>query len=198
MKLIALTGRAGCGKNTCANTIHSPSRFEYSFATPLKMACLNIFGGTLEGWFGESSQREKEIPGWGTLTYRKALQIVGTDLFRDKFDKDIWVKSIANRIKFDAGEKRNAIDQGCTSYFIITDLRFDNEVDMVRKMGGTVVHITRGPAPKTVSHISEAGVIPELSDCVFHNDGSLCDLQERFPLLVKEIPECSINTLLNY
>lgn len=62
----------------------------------------------------------------------RLLQIVGTDIFREQIHPDAWVLALRNRIEFYV---RNNV------FFVITDVRFPNEIDMVRGFGGDVVRI---------------------------------------------------------
>jgi len=51
---------------------------------------------------------------------RILLQLYGTDIFRKRVDSDYWVKRMINKIK----ESENEV-------FIITDVRFPNEINML-------------------------------------------------------------------
>jgi hypothetical protein len=64
---------------------------------------------------------------------RRLLQIRGTEEGRDKYGKDIWIRTIQTWIKLyhDRGVER----------FIITDIRFPNEAEWVHQMGGITFRI---------------------------------------------------------
>ena len=64
---------------------------------------------------------------------RTKLQIIGTEEGRDKYGYDIWIGILENWMKtlYSRGTKR----------FIISDLRFQNEVDWVKKLGGIVIKV---------------------------------------------------------
>ena len=66
---------------------------------------------------------------------------------------------------------------------VITDVRFENEAQWVRKMGGRIVHVIRNNAPTVNPHASEAGVVQLPEDGVIINEGT--DL-ESLQLTVKE------------
>lgn len=82
----------------------------------------------------------------GRMTVREILQSIGTELGRDVWGNDIWLNAMHNRIDEEwAGCCRDAGGlPKCRIYSIITDVRFDNEVEAVRSWGGVVWGI-KGP-----------------------------------------------------
>ena len=60
---------------------------------------------------------------------------------------------------------------------VIDDIRFDNEAELVRAMGGVVAEITR-PGTIQMTHASEAGVSRHLIDHTFHNGASEEELKQ--------------------
>jgi hypothetical protein len=64
---------------------------------------------------------------------RKRLQEIGTELGRDKYGDDIWCNVLNNWIKVYSlrGIKR----------FIITDVRFENEANFIKSLGGKIIKI---------------------------------------------------------
>ena len=67
----------------------------------------------------------------GAMTAREVLQYVGTEIFR-RMNQDVWAESTIQRIK-----SENSLTA------IITDVRFPNEVDAVKRAGGKVIRLTR-------------------------------------------------------
>ena len=59
---------------------------------------------------------------------------------------------------------------------VISDLRYPDEADMVRQLGGTVWHIVRA-APPVAAHCSEAGITPQPGDRTLDNTGTLDQLE---------------------
>ncbi|MNO00802.1 hypothetical protein D3C81_2207660 [compost metagenome] len=59
---------------------------------------------------------------------------------------------------------------------MISDLRFENEADFVRKRGGIVIHVLRPDATEVNPHVSESGIEIQDNDLVLHNEGALDDL----------------------
>ena len=60
---------------------------------------------------------------------------------------------------------------------VIADVRFENEAEFVRRLGGTLVHIVRPDIYAVAAHASENGVTQLPADKVLHNGGSLEELQ---------------------
>jgi len=66
---------------------------------------------------------------------------------------------------------------------VVSDVRFDNEADWVRSIGGLVIHIIRGSAPDVAAHSSEQGVTMRPGDGTIVNDGTLQDLYTQIDFL---------------
>jgi len=143
MILIGICGFQGVGKDTFANYLVSNYNFiKYSFASATKDVLTVIFGwdrALLEGDTIES-RKFREIPdlwwsdklGIPNLTPRKVLQMVGTELFRKNFNDQIWIFIVEKKILSNSN-----------SNIIISDCRFPNEIDLIKKLGGKLIHIHR-------------------------------------------------------
>jgi len=144
--IIGITGFIGSGKDTIADyltTFHGYKRI--SFAGTLKDACSSVFGwdrDMLEGTTKSSREwREQVDPWWSKrlnmpdLTPRWVLQQWGTEVCREGFHNDIWVASVENQL-------RKAKDN-----IVITDCRFDNEVNAIKNAGGITMRVERGERP---------------------------------------------------
>jgi hypothetical protein len=89
-------------------------------------------------------------------TIGETLQLVGTDLFRDKYDNDVWVKSFFN---LDLEEK---LKNG--KIIVIPDVRFLNEANYIKKMGGYLIRLEGDPMSvrenslRNLNHISETNL----------------------------------------
>lgn len=146
MKLVVgLVGFKGSGKDTAANVFVSRGFTKDSFAAPLKDAVAQIFSWDRELIEGatEASRAWREIPDpyWSAafgcdVMPRVVLQKFGTESMRDVFHDDIWVKSLMRRIQTSSRQK-----------FVVSDVRFENEVQAIQELGGIIVRIRRGDEP---------------------------------------------------
>lgn len=143
--LIGILGRIGSGKGTVAERLVNTYGFRQdSFATTLKDATAVLFNwdrAMLEGDTQESRVEREKVDKWWSeklgienFTPRLALQLIGTDVFRNHFHQDIWMLSVMSRYKGDEN-------------VVISDARFPNEVNAVREMGGRIIRVDRGEEP---------------------------------------------------
>jgi len=153
--IIGIVGSMGAGKDTIADyltTIHNFRR--ESFASSLKDSVSAIFGWdrTLLDGRTKTARDWREQPDnwWATrlsipqLTPRWVLQNFATDLCRNHFHQDIWIASLEHRLSKSEDN------------IVITDCRFPNEFDSIKRMGGKIIRVSRGPAPAWHSHVSAA------------------------------------------
>ena len=144
--VVGLAGRKGCGKSAVADMLKSAGYHEVAFGTPLKDICRISHGLSERQLYGDL----KETPDvrHDGLTPREILQVVGTDLFRAKFGGGIWVSVAERNVR--ASRRR---------YVVVSDVRFPEEVRMVRDtFGGKVYFIERDnhePSGVGDAHVSE-------------------------------------------
>lgn len=146
--IVGLLGSIGSGKNTVAQILVESYGFrQESFASSLKDACANIFSwprSLLEGNTEHSRQWREEVDEWWAeklgiegFTPRLALQLVGTDVMRNHFHKDIWFLSLQYKL----------LTMPNTNV-VISDARFPNEIRMIEELGGMLIRVDRGPKPE--------------------------------------------------
>lgn len=179
-RLIGLHGRAGAGKDTVANMMVEMSTVPTgcaggfmctSFAFPVKEAAAQLFrledrheldphGNDIKATFDSY---------WG-MTVREIYQKFATEAMRQVFGDDFWIKLW--KLHLNDYPNRDVV---------VTDVRFENEADAIREMGGVIVHIER-PGDKLLqgqeaAHASEAGIARGMRDYVIYNSGTLDDLR---------------------
>jgi hypothetical protein len=153
--IIGICGFIGCGKDTVADHLTNEHGFRReSFAGTLKDAVSVVFGWDremLEGRSKEAREWREQIDHWWaerldmpTLTPRWVLQYWGTEVCRRAFHDDIWVASLENKL-------RNSTDD-----IVISDCRFPNEVDIIKKAGGKVIWVKRGELPQWYDNAVQA------------------------------------------
>lgn len=177
MQLIAFTGRKGHGKNSAAEPIlrirnQKTQKFiwtEVNFADKVKDVCHLVFDMDIEELY-DPVVKEMKLNKYPFETPRSILQRVGTELFRSEWP-DVWTQA------WDREASKH-------SHVVVTDLRFQNEYDVIRRLWGTVVRIERPGMSDSDEHQSETEMIGFQENVLILNDGSLEDLEKK----VLEIP----------
>ena len=115
----------------------------YHFADPLKEMSINLFGLNPQEVYGDDNQKNmKTHIKWesmpdninnktGNMTNREFLEYFGTNIVR-KIKTDAWSEFTIKRILAQKSE-----------IAIIPDVRFPNEVDVIKKNGGIIIRLTR-------------------------------------------------------
>lgn len=169
IKLIGLSGKARCGKDTFAQALAGQFGYrQYSFAAPIyKMLNALPYLEHINSNIA-TEEKEKEHSFYGKSP-RRLLQTLGTEWGRSFVDPNIWVW-----IMEDLLNKKYDITRH--SSFVISDLRFENEAVWIRKMGGLVVRIHRGHEVGVAAHSSEEGFPLLENDVRISNDSTIEDL----------------------
>ena len=71
------------------------------------------------------------------------------------------------------------VEEDPDARFVVTDVRFQNEVDLINSLGGTVIRLTRPELPSEDTHPSEN--TDSVKDCYYTlvNDSSITELHNR-------------------
>lgn len=198
MRLITFVGFASSGKDSAAEHLITKYHYQaHSFAESLKDALASIFvwdRTLLEGKTPESREWREEVDEWWAeklgipdFTPRFAMQHLGTDVLRHKFNNDLWIYNIERKlIEFDENAR-----------IVLIDGRFPNELKLARRYGGKVIRVRRGLEPewydtarkanfgdpgaldemvKSGIHVSEWAWIGHPVDVIIKNDGDLHEL----------------------
>ena len=160
MKLIGISGKSGAGKDTVGVMLGSiitgggKSCIQLSFADILKDNLCTMYGWNRVRMSHDTAYKEGNTNDDGSpdlacellgMTRREALQHYGTDGVRHGFHTDAWVIALEVAI---ASGKYEGIDVG-----IITDVRFFNEINMIKKYDGHMIRVNRvGNTPTLTAH----------------------------------------------
>jgi len=170
IRIIAFTGLPRSGKDTAARELAWSGYTQRAFATPLKEAAAALLGRSVDEMEGRRGfDREAVLPGWGFST-RWFLQRLGTECMRQQICDDFWIRRMEEELT------------GLESV-VITDCRFQNEIDMVHAYGGKIVRIER-PGCVSTGHISDK---PMPYDILVHNDSTELAFREKITCLAATI-----------
>jgi hypothetical protein len=181
--LIGFTGHAGCGKTTAADWAlrNHKNCLKMSFASPLKAAAREIISSvrpkdhptTAAEYLTNRDLKETPIPFLANITPRRLMQTLGTEWGRNAIHPDFWVIILAQKIERLLG---HSYRQGTIRLqAVIDDVRFENEAEMIRAYGGTIVHVERPGLTAVEAHASEA--LDFEADYTFVNGGTKEDME---------------------
>jgi hypothetical protein len=207
--IIGVCGLIGAGKDTIADYLVNIHQFRReSFANTLKDAVSAVFGWDRELLEGRTRQsrewREQVDPWWAArlnmpnLTPRWVLQYWGTEVVRKSFHDDTWIASLENKLR------------KTTDDIVISDCRFPNEIAAIKRAGGLVVRVRRGPEPTWYSvalaanahpqpnassailqeleiHASETAWIGTVFDAVLDNNSTMDHLYQQVTRLAQDL-----------
>lgn len=154
MILFTLSGCKRSGKDTCFDILKTEweskgyTVAKFAFADALREVCAIVFGYTDEHFQDDLYKESFPSPVLGLdWTPRRALQFVGTELFRSQVDSDVWVRVGIQRV-------RALILQ--FDIVVVTDARFENELRALKELDSLFVFIVRpSHMPRVCTHESE-------------------------------------------
>jgi hypothetical protein len=172
-RIIGLYGSKGVGKDFVGSVIREVveerprSMAEtMALADPIKQFAIDLLGIPYEQAYGSDEDKNTITSySWasmpfkhdkkGQMTVREIIQAVGTELGRDVWGSEIWVNAMHKRIEnLRESTSDSPVD---VVYAIVTDLRFDNEVQAVRRWGGEIWGVKGPQRIKKIgdTHVSE-------------------------------------------
>lgn len=170
MKIIGLTGKAGAGKNFVGELIQAQYGYGHNgysvtlaaFANPLKDTVAAMFGidrklmDTAEGKASKTWYARAGFPTDCNFSVRQLLQLIGTDLVRDCWDEDFWLRRAERDMKSSGAD-----------IYVFTDVRFSNEAEMIKFHHGQIWEVTGRQTDGVPAHSSEQQTIQP--DAVIYN-----------------------------
>jgi len=134
MAIIGICGGIESGKDTfCDYVVTTRFAAKIGFADALKQVCQDLTGHDY------TLRETKDMEIWPGVTGRKVLETVGAAM--RSINENFWVDL--------------ALEQ--TFHYnlaVIPDVRYDNEVEAIRKLGGKIVRINR-PGCQRTGHESD-------------------------------------------
>lgn len=156
MLIIGISGKKQSGKDTVfefAKKNIKTQVLKFAFADGVKEECAKAAGVSIE-----HMESNKTI-------YRKLYQWWGTEFRRVLYDNDYWIKYLRDKILCNPIIQKDESDNlGKGVVVFITDVRFKNEANWIKSVGGFLVRINRD-TNVIDTHPSET----ELDDYPFEN-----------------------------
>ena len=176
IKLIGISGGARCGKDTLARALVGQFGYrQYSFAEPIyKMLNTLPYLEHLNSNI-DTEEKERIISFYGRSP-RQLLQTLGTEWGRNQVNMGLWVSILQGKLEIKYDITRHAT-------YVISDMRFHNEAEWVRSIGGICVRVHRGHEIQIAKHVSEAGIRDDLIDVRVGNNSTIEDLCQQAPKL---------------
>ena len=174
--IIGITGYAGSGKDTVGRYLVKHYKYkQYAFADPIKEGIMKMFLMTTDQLWGERKNMIDERYG---ISPRQLLQYIGTDMAQLElpknypfFDATIGRNLWSKRFEYEKEKNPNV-------NYVITDLRFPHEEEMIRRNEGIIFRVNRDSVvPKEPVHESESYVFTMTADYEIDNNGSFEDLE---------------------
>ena len=181
-RVIGVTGYKRSGKDSIAAVLTSEYGYtRVALADPLKKMALAI--DPVVALSADSSIRLSRLierDGWEKAKavddVRRFLQRLGSEGVRDTLGSDAWLLRLRRTLTGQdtlIGAHHASVDPQLK--VVVPDIRFPNEAEAVRDMGGHIWRVTR-PGCESDGHQSEAGIDRIVPDIVLGNEGSLEDL----------------------
>jgi hypothetical protein len=148
--IIGISGKMCSGKNYTSKYIKNEfpdKKFKIkNFGYDVKKITSYLTGVNMKTIL---SRKAKQIylPEWN-MTIGEMFQKIGTDCLRDKLHQDVWILSLFSKYTADQN-------------WIISDVRFINEADYIKKLGGIIIRLNGDPMnmvkyeTRDINHISE-------------------------------------------
>ncbi len=166
VNLIGITGYAQHGKSTCASRLVEMGWYLIPFASILKKMLIAL-GVPPPHVYGK--YKEVPMPILCGKTARYAMQTLGTEWGRETIGQEIWIRAWKAKVE-------SPLAAG--TMVVVDDIRFPNEAQAIRDMGGFILRVDRPGEKWDGTHISESGVNAIAPDHGICNSGTIKDLRE--------------------
>lgn len=178
---IGLAGWARSGKDTVADyLVETYDYTKMSFAAPMKEAMYRLNPRITVNEVPNTALRIGiDIYGWDGIKERSPdarglLQRFGTEVGREMFGENFWV---------DAAIKD--VPDGAKAVF--SDVRYPNEADAIKKLGGKVWRVMRPGVGPANDHESEHALNDYSFDTIINNSNSIDELHSQVGSLLSSL-----------
>ena len=197
--IIGLAGPAGCGKDTVAQLLATHLGFAHlAFADALRAEIVAAYGidaslltrrDTKEvptpalaldrcnslGFVGAMVAHANTAPaGWPDFMQearspRQIMQRWGTDYRRQHAGEHYWTRTLTHRV--------HTQQQGHQWRHVVSDVRFQNEADAIRALGGVIWQVKRPGLQAGTGHVSDVDGSQFQPDAIINNRHDIRHLQ---------------------
>lgn len=150
------------------------------FAEPLKQATSILLGCTRKDLEDRDfkyqilySAHDPQVAKFKNMTTRLFLQLLGTEVGRNIIDENVWVDLLLKDYKH------------LQDNFIITDVRYKNELDAINKYGFNI-KINRVTIENADTHASETELDTLKTDYIINNNGYIEELIEKVKTILEK------------
>lgn len=209
--IIGISGYSGSGKDLAGTIIQEISLNKWEvkkWAGKLKTMASILTGIPVEKFEDQEFKKTELGPEWSSLkmrpgkrqdgifpkkqdmqlvpmTVRDLLQKLGTDAIRDGLHTNAWVNAVMADYKPGPFYPDVAIEEHAKlPNWIITDTRFPNEAEAIKKAGGIVIRINRPGVQPINPHPSETSLDNWNFDAVINNDSQIDDLIQKIRVVL--------------
>lgn len=196
MAIIGISGKIGVGKDTIAKNIQiidKESNWQIKkFAAGVKKVASLLLNVPVSKFEDQEYKEQFLGPEWNydleldrtiivdgvakhlhehhQMTVREFLQRVGTDAMRYGLHTNTWVNMLMAEYK----PMKDSDEEYTHPNWIVTDVRFPNEYDAIKKAGGYVIRINRNNGIQN-NHVSETALDGQDFDLVINNNTSITE-----------------------
>ena len=170
LKIIGINGKAGSGKDFIAKNYY-PKYFQIAFADHFKYDLI-----------GKKIRTYEEVYVTKTPETRHIMQEYGTEKGRNVYGEDVWISCTEAMIY-------NIFNRNHIQDFIFPDVRYDNEAQFIRNLGGIVISIESNRNLSTMDdtakkHSSESDISSDLLDVIVTNnlDDDLASIKDQLSI----------------
>ena len=198
--LIGISGHMGVGKDVVGQMIQTEARGYWEikkYAKKLKQITCILTGCSMQELESQEFKDSLLSPEWkgghctfSHSTYRDMLQKLGTEVMRDSLHSNVWVNAmyadytpigLHDRDYVGPMSIRKPKSDSVYPNWVITDMRFPNELEAVKERGGITIRVNRDNGTRAISminsHTSETALDDANFDYVIENDGNLSELK---------------------
>lgn len=164
--IVGIYGKKRHGKDTIGQYLQEHHGYtRTALADPLKRTLMDVYGLSYNQCYGDC--KEVVDPRWN-MSPRQLLQKFGTEVGR-QVHPQTWIRATQETIRQgNAGREVSILDTSAQRFvrrvlgpqpkWVITDVRFDDEAEMILEMGGIIVEVYRPSMVSHDTHASEQGL----------------------------------------